>query len=476
MIRTEMDRVVPTREDASLAAEHRPELPFQRGDQVELAGHILARLRAENRTSIVGDEGELFGYSPATGLWAVVARGEQSRVAQIFAGAAVVGKSEPLRISASDVRGAMTLAYDQVARPGYFSTAPGGLAFANGFVSVSKAGTELTPHSLTHRARHGFTFDYVRNPPIPLFLHFLDDLVRDEVDKNEKIAAIQEHAGASLLGIATTYQKCVICVGSGDEGKSTLAKIVCGCFPLGTVEAVPPQEFRQEYWLAMMAGTLLNVVAELPAANTLASQAFKAIVAGDLTAGRTVRQAPFTYKPRAGHLLLANRLPKMGDQTHGFWRRFLIIRFNRCFTGDAARDPNIAETILSAERPGVVSWMLQGAVRLIAQNGYTIPDSHNVELALWQGKRDPVAAFVDECTSPAPRGTGTLASALYGVYLAWATGKAYEPVSSTKFGTRLRELEHRSRRTNRGKLYPLVMAGGEASGEPTPILANSSCG
>jgi phage/plasmid-associated DNA primase len=157
----------------------------------------------------------------------------------------------------------------------------------------------------------------------------------------------------------------------------------------------------------------------------------------------------------------------MGDQTHSFWRRFLIIRFNRCFTGDAARDPNIAERILGAERPGVVSWMLEGAVRLMAHSGYTIPASHNVELALWQGKRDPIAAFVDECTSPAPRSTGTLASALYGAYQTWAIEKGHEPVSSTKFGTRLRELEHHPRRTNRGMLYPFAMASGEAAREPT---------
>jgi phage/plasmid-associated DNA primase len=118
----------------------------------------------------------------------------------------------------------------------------------------------------------------------------------------------------------------------------------------------------------------------------------------------------------------------MGDQTHGFWRRFLIVRFNRCFAGDAARDPNIAEKILSAERPGVVSWMLEGAVRVMARNGYTIPASRNVELALWQGKRDPIAAFVDECTSPAPRGTGALASALYSACETWAAEKGHETV------------------------------------------------
>jgi P4 family phage/plasmid primase-like protien len=445
---------------------------FQRGDQVELADRLLARLVDESCTFLVGDEGQLFGYRPACGLWLPIPTQEQSTLVQTFAGATVRERRDPLRISAFDVRGATELAYARLAKPGYFAAAPAGFAFANGFVSVSETGAQLVPHAPDHRARLGFPFDYVRDSTTPMFLRLLDDLFCNDPDRVDKISLVQEHAGASLIGIATDYQRCLVWLGSGDEGKSTLAKILSACFPPGTVEAVSPQQFDQEYGRALLAGKLLNVVAELPKGN-MASEAFKAIVAGDRITGRPIRQAPFTYRPRAGHLFLANRLPGASEQPHGFWRRFVVIRFNRCFTGDSARDPRIADKILAAERPGIVSWMLEGAVRLLTQNGYTLPASHNIELARWRRDPDPVAAFVGDHTSPAPEGRGTRASFLYRSYRTWAKEKGHGAVSSTKFGIRLRELGHASKKTRKGMIYPLAVKAADTPKEPDDEPARS---
>jgi hypothetical protein len=134
-----------------------PEAPdFDRGDQVELGARMIVLLRNERRTIITGDETALYAYDPARGLHFVVAREEQSRIVQGFAGASVqIEKKKPLRLKASDVHGAMSLAYDQMAKPGFFSEAPAGLAFANGLATVSEAGVNLAPHSPDHRARFG---------------------------------------------------------------------------------------------------------------------------------------------------------------------------------------------------------------------------------------------------------------------------------------------------------------------------------
>ncbi len=446
---------------------------FHRGDQVELAERLLACLLNEKCTPLVGDENELFGYRPALGLWLVIPRQEQSKILQTFAGAPVRGRTESLRMSDFDIRGAARLAYDRKAEPGYFSAAPAGLAFANGFVTVTASGVSLAAHSPDHRARLGFPFDYVRHPSAPGFLSLLEALFRDDADKNQKIAALQEHAGASLVGSATDYQTCFLWIGEGGEGKSLLARTLSACFPSGTVGAVPPQGFDKEYRVAMLAGKLLNVVTELPKGN-IASEALKGLISGDPITGRPIRQAPFTYSPRAGHVFLANRLPESCDPSHGFWRRFVVIRFNRRFTDHAARDPRIVDKIIAAERPSIVSWMLDGAVRLMAQNGYTIPASHNVEVANWRCNPDPIAAFVEERTSPTARGRGTLAAILHRAYKKWAEKNGHEPVSPTMFGIRLRELDHISKKTRRGMIYPFaVKADADTAEEPDVELARS---
>jgi len=432
---------------------------FLRGDQVEIADRLLTLLQNKDRTILTGDESELFGYNPERGLHALVAREEQSLFVQGMAGSPVKGESKSLRIKLSDSNGARQFAYDRVAKLGYFSEAPPGLAFSNGFATVSPEGVTLSPHVPENRARFGYPFPFEQTAPAERFVSFLHDLFRDDDDKAEKIAALQEHLGASLAGLATTFQRCVICIGEGDEGKSTLAKIIATAFPPGSIESIPPQEWGQEYRRAMLAGKLLNTVAELPESDIISSEAFKAVVAGDPITGRRIRHDPFTFKPRAGHLFLANRLPGTPDQTRGFWRRFIVVRFNRSFTGDSARDPLIAEKIIAAEKAQLVSWALQGAVRILAQKGHTIPSSHEREMAVWCRSADQITAFMEDRVTPAPSGRGVPAGEAYRVYREWAELNGHRAVSSSKFAGRLRELGFAVKKTKISNVYPIHIAG-----------------
>ena len=88
------------------------------------------------------------------------------------------------------------------------------------------------------------------------------------------------------------------------------------------------------------------------------------------------------------------------DRTDGFWRRFVILTFNRSFKGDPNRDPNIAESILAAERPAIVSWFIDGAVRLLKARGYTIPPSH--EAAAMEAQRTKIMPVVSSLSMRLP--------------------------------------------------------------------------
>jgi putative DNA primase/helicase len=234
--------------------------------------------------------------------------------------------------------------------------------------------------------------------------------------------------------------------------------IVSRAFPPGSVEAIAPQDWGQEYRRAMLAGKLLNVVAELPEADILESEAFKAIVTGDPIVGRHIREAPFTFRPIAGHLFAANRLPGTNDQSEGFWRRLIVIRYNRNFHNSPDRDPQIGEKIIRAELPLVVAWMLEGAARIMRDQGHTVPESHVVELDAWRGAADQVRVFLAECTVEDASGYGTSASAVYSAYQRWAQRNGHKPVSSTKFGMRMKGLGKPAAHGRAGNAYPVGLA------------------
>ena len=177
-----------------------------------------------------------------------------------------------------------------------------------------------------------------------------------------------------------------------------------------------------------------------------------------------IRESPCTFRPRAGHYFAANRLPGTNDQTDGFWRRFIVLKFNRSFKGDPGRDPAVSSKLL-AERPAIVCWLIDGAKGLIDAREYTIPNSHEAALSEWRRNADHIALFVESETRPvlADESTtaGVSATQLYTTYRAWAQANGHRAEASNKFGVRMRELGFGARHTRHGNRYPVTLGQSE---------------
>jgi P4 family phage/plasmid primase-like protien len=435
-----------TRDDVRVART------FQIADHVEIARALVDELGGAD--NLVHDEGHSWRYD-ASGLHLKIDRDVESRIVQGFSGTPTAPNGKPLRVKAADVSGAIRLAHDQIAKPGYFADAPAGVMFSNGFLRVTEKGAELVPLAREHRARAGYSFAYERACLPRRFLGFLDALFRDDEDRCEKTSYVQEFFGACLLGIATTYQRCTYAIGGGDNGKSRLADVMLPCMPAGTTSAIPPQDWHQEYRRAMLAGIRLNAVGELPERDIVASEAFKAIVAGDPIVARIIRESPVMLRPIAGHYFAANGLPGSPDQTDGFWRRPVVLTFNRSFKNDPTRDPHVATRIIAEERPAIVSWLIDGGLRLLRSNEYTIPPSHHAALAAWRKGANQVALFVDDETKADSSG-GVAAADLYSAYLRWTERNRHRALASNSFGQRMKLLGHEPRKTMAGWRYPLA--------------------
>ncbi len=147
------------------------------------------------------------------------------------------------------------------------------------------------------------------------------------------------------------------------------------------------------------------------------------------------------------------------DQSEGFWRRLIVLRFNRNFRNDPERDPQIAEKIAAVELPQVVAWMLDGAARIMREREHTLPASHMKELEAWRGAADQVRAFLLDCAEDDVPGFGTSASGVYGAYQRWASRNGHRPLSSTKFGMRMRSAGKEAAHTKLGNTYPVKLIG-----------------
>lgn len=455
---------------AEARAHQAAEIEFERGDHVELAEKMISRIEA-NGPQAVFDDLALHRYDNESGLWRVVSNSEQSRIVQGFAGAAIptAKGTKPLKIKSPDVSGSRQLAAHQRERLGFFADAPRrGIAFKNGFVVLDAHGKRtLTPHAPENRVRYGYDFPYEDSGAPAKWLKFLNGVFRDDDDRDQKIAFVQEFFGVALLGIATTYQRCVMALGEGENGKSKLADIMVAAFPKNSYCSIAPHTFGQtyssEYTRAMLAGKLLNVCNELPDSDIVGTEQFKAIVTGEPIHARPIRNDPFSFRPIAAHYFAANRLPGTLDHSHGFWRRWVAIGFNRNFHGDAERDADIATKIISSELPAIVPWLLEGGARVIKQGGYTIPASHYALVREWRSHADQVALFVEEkCVKSLDdrphehvAHDWTPATTLYFEYKMWAVANGHRTLASNNFGERMAKLGRPSHRTSKGAFYPV---------------------
>lgn len=438
-----------------------PQEDLERGDQVELAAELLRRLKgtAHGAQDLVFASGELWRYSPADGAWHVVTRATQSKMLQLLAGSTVRGGSKPapLKLGSQAIYGAMSLANDRVDIPDFFTNATSGIAFKNGFVVVDGETVKLLSHSPQHRAVYAYPFDFEPSATPARWLRALDDVFRDDEDRAQKIQMIQEFAGGSLVGIATRYALALVLVGAGANGKSTVARVIESAFPPALRASIAPQDMWSEFRVAMLAGKLLNVVSELPAADIVSSEKFKAMVTGDRMSGRHIRRNPFDFCPVAGHLFAANALPGTSDLSDGFFRRFGLLLFNRTFRIDE-QDAKLADNIIESELPGVITWLLQGAARLSARGGYEMPASARAACDAWRRDADTVRRFIEERTRPlgaAELDGGTSARLLYASYKTWCDEEGVRPVPAVRFGTRAKQLGHGSVHMKTGNRYRL---------------------
>jgi P4 family phage/plasmid primase-like protien len=412
-------------------------LVFERGDEVELAQALLDRLRERPLTF---DEGAFHAYE--NGVWRALA-GEQVRaIVASFAGSAVLtrrGRAR-LRLSSAAIRGAVRIAEDALVadttRP-CFANAPRGVAFKNGFVTVERGIVSLKPHAPENMARfaYGFAFD-PRVPHARLDEHF--DVVFGDVSEDERTARVmllQEFTGASLIGDATGYQRCLVFVSKysgGGEGKGTTLEILRSIFPSGAVAALPPSAWSERFQLVELIGKRANFVDELPNTDVEEAATFKKVVTGDPTHVDVKNHNAITFCPEAGHIFACNDLPGTKDTSEGFFRRFIPIEFGQILAELSCHRVNVARELVENELPGLLAWAIEGAARAQQRNGYTMPDGSVELLQTWRRASNPVRAFLLEEPPTEP----TSGRQLYERYRAWAGRGGYPALNETLFGMR----------------------------------------
>ncbi len=369
--------------------------------EVSLARHFAFLLK-ELHEDACSTQGCLWRYDK--GLWERIDPESVLGLIQAYNGIPFVrlnGKEGVVKLSNAKVNGIYQsiLVCRELLRPGFFDDFVPGVSFQDGFVALRDGSVMIEKHHPDQRSTMRIEQTIPDYECVPEnFLAFLKDLFRDDEDMDLKINLVREFVGAALCSMGVSFQQALLCVGGGSNGKSTLCRIIEGLFPPEQVSSTSPARWSNEYQVALLASAKLNICTELPTAEHDVSDLTKAILAGDTVIGRMPYQKPQKLTPRASHIFSSNHLPSVKDFSEGFFRRFLILTFNRSFTkeeGGKTIDSIVAS--MAAEQAQIIMWCMMGAMMLVHRGRYEIPASGNIAQMDWRVEADSVLDFIVSC-------------------------------------------------------------------------------
>ena len=316
----------------------------------------------------------------------------------------------------------------------------------NGEVRLRNGGWELGGHKPEHFRTAQIPVHYDPAAKAPRFELFLDQIYDGDADKSEKIVATLELMGYTLMTHAK-HEKFVLLKGTGSNGKSKIIGTLEALCGTDNISGVQPSKFDSPFQRAHMQYKLANLVTELKQGEVLADAELKAITSGEPATVEHKNKDPFVMRPYATCWFGTNHLPHTRDFSEAFFRRAVVLDFNRVF-GEHEKDSNLLDK-LTAELSGILNLCLN-AYAAALEFGFTDPSSSKVAKQKWRLETDQVQQFVSESCLMGPSYT-IKSSLLYSTYKSWAFENGIKKtLGSRNFAERLERIGYGRVRRNDG--------------------------
>ncbi len=280
----------------------------------------------------------------------------------------------------------------------------------NGILNLNNL--ELKDHSPSNLSRVLLPVQYITSQyPID------NDSVFDDLEKNlkdtlfwqslKKCFAVgtrfqQESFESVLEMIASTFvkkhidAKSFINLGGGENGKSVFLSYITAMLGKANICGIPLQEVENDKFMAYnLLGKMANIFADLKNNELKYTGKIKAIICNEGIEVQAKHGQPFTGYPFCKMIFSCNRFPKVFDQGQGFFRRWIIIKWERNFENDPEKDSHLLEKLLSnkEEMSRVFSCLVHLARRLEVNGRYSHSKDWKHVQKEWNENADPLDQF-----------------------------------------------------------------------------------
>lgn len=271
------------------------------------------------------------------------------------------------------------------------------------------------------------------------FIKFLNTSLPDVISRD----IVQEWMGNLLLN-DNRFQRAMLLYGSkGENGKSVLLKVIGNFLGHKNFSSISLQALEKNaFALARLSNKRANIFYDLPKSALSQTSNFKMIVSGDPVTGEFKGQNSFEFIPNTKMMFSCNEVPRTPDRTPAFFRRWIILQFNKTFPeGSKERIENLDELLSTKEElEGILQFAYEGLQKLSDKKKFTENMTPIKLKEFWIKKSDSVASFTMDSIEASKSGEWVAKKDIYDMYQNYCEEQGYEPLSMNVFFKGLKDI------------------------------------
>jgi len=186
-------------------------------------------------------------------------------------------------------------------------------------------------------------------------------------------------------------------IGEGANGKSTLLSLIEKFLGSENVSHTSLQALcNNRFSTAELYGKLANICDDLPGDALKSVGNFKNLTGNAPIMAQFKHKNPFDFLNTAKLLWACNKLPAASEDTIAYYRRFIILNFNKLFIGDKADTQILKKLTTPQELSGLLNYALEGLKRLLEKQQFSHSQSIEETRAQYIRTADSCQAFIEE--------------------------------------------------------------------------------
>lgn len=287
----------------------------------------------------------------------------------------------------------------------------------------------LEPHTPAYKTNIQLPFAFDPSATSPTFDSFLLDIFNND----QKVVDYILKYWCYLLLPTYSFQKVLVWIGSGRNGKGTLSRIIQNMIGKKNIAFQDLHDLAKSKFSAKnLKDKLVNFSTELKT-DDLELGMIKKLSGGDYISADVKFKDEIVFNNIARLIIMANELPRFSDIGNSITQRFEFIRFPKEYNGSAV--DTMLDTKLESELPGIFNRVIAKINDIVQGDGsifFVAPAciEENRQNAL--SELSNVVEFVETDCTKDPKFHFYL-SDLYNKYQSWAKTSGYRPVGKKNF-------------------------------------------